>query len=122
MPDQNDFRAEFQCFCDDIGRRHRPKFTVQQVDLVFGIQQRAAERQQPERRKMLAGNAAADGWMGWVDEQNLHTLYYKVIDFVRSAMFKKSFKRGHAAAGGGETRSARAAAAAGRTTGAERVA
>ena len=58
---------------DFLRRRRRVvKIAVKQLHLVASVQQRPANRQQAERRQMLARHAGADGRVRDVDEGDFH--------------------------------------------------
>jgi hypothetical protein len=51
---------------------HGSEFRVQQFHTVAGIQKRPAKGKQTERRQMFPRDAAANRWMGRIDEQYSH--------------------------------------------------
>ena len=57
---------------DDRADRHRPEFGIQQFDVEAGIQQRPADAQQAERRQVLARDAAADGGVRRIEQEDAH--------------------------------------------------
>jgi hypothetical protein len=57
-------------------KRHRAEFGIQQLDTVSGLQERTTEAQQTERWQVFAGNAAADGGMRWIEEEEFHGMAF----------------------------------------------
>lgn len=57
-------------FGQDFAERHWCDVGVDESHLVAGINQRAADRQKPERRKKLAGDTTSDRTMRRIQEDN----------------------------------------------------
>ena len=76
MADENGFRPEGGGVGDDRFGGQGAKFGIQEPDGMPGVDQWAAEGEQPERRKVFAGNTAADGRVRWINEQDAHGIYY----------------------------------------------
>ena len=55
-----------------LRHRHRAEFAVNEVYFVTVVDERAADREQAQRRQVVVGNAAADRRMWHVDQQNAH--------------------------------------------------
>jgi hypothetical protein len=55
-------------------RRHRSKLAIDEPDLVAVIDQRPADGQKTERREVIVGNSAANGWMWNVDQEYTHNV------------------------------------------------
>ena len=60
MADEDCVRVCRRTVTDDLIDRQIAGIRIEQRDLMPGVDQRAADRQQPERSQMLAGDAAAD--------------------------------------------------------------
>ena len=74
MPEQNGIGRKADGLRDDLSQAHGAKLGVEQLDFVSGIEQGTAQSQEAERRKMLVGDAAADGGVRWVKEEEFHCL------------------------------------------------
>jgi hypothetical protein len=74
MPEQHRIRRATNRMGDEVRRRHGAEFAVDELDDMPIVQQRPADGEQAERRQVVVGNAAADGWVGYVDEENTHRL------------------------------------------------
>ena len=79
MAQQNRVGFVVPGFRDDLVQTYSPEFRIQQLHPVAGVQQRAAQGEQTERRQMLARDATANRRMRWVDEQNFHnfSIHYR---------------------------------------------
>nr|WP_263316922.1 hypothetical protein [Lysobacter psychrotolerans] len=60
VPDHQRIRSPAVHLGDDGFHRHRPELGIQQLHLEACIEQRPADAQQPQRRQLLARDAAAD--------------------------------------------------------------
>ena len=72
MAEHHRIGIEGQSVQHNSRRRHRAELAIEQPDIVAVIDQRPANGQQPERRQMIIGNAAANGRVGNVDQKNTH--------------------------------------------------
>ena len=72
MADEDELRIAAQGVINEHRKRHRPELGVDQAHAMTDIEQRTADRQQPERRQMIVGHAAADGRMRRVDQHDVH--------------------------------------------------
>jgi hypothetical protein len=59
---------------DDVVVRQRPELRVEQRHVVTGVNQRPADRQQPERRQLLPRDAAPDRRVRRVHDQHAHVM------------------------------------------------
>lgn len=57
---------------DDLPRGQRGEFTVDEVGVVPRIDKGSADGQKTQWRQVVPGNAAADGRVGDIDEQDAH--------------------------------------------------
>jgi hypothetical protein len=80
MPDHQNARTALLMASDDSIdqdiQRHIPNLSIDQLNIVTRINQRPADRQQPQRRKLFLGDAAADGRMRWVYDGNSHFCFF----------------------------------------------
>ena len=60
MADQHAVRRLVERFLNHAAKRHRAELGIDQPDLVSRIDERPANREQPQRRQMVVGYAAAD--------------------------------------------------------------
>ncbi len=67
MPEEDDFGRKGHRLLHNFGFRHRAKFTVNEANLMAVINQRPADRKQPQGRQMI-GNATADGGVMNIDQ------------------------------------------------------
>jgi hypothetical protein len=74
MAEQYGIRNEAVRLGDNVGGRHRAEFGIDQPHDVTVVDQRAADREQAERRQMIVRNPASDRGMRHVDEKNTHGL------------------------------------------------
>ena len=72
MANEKRLRGKARNFLDDGAGWQIGKISVEQADLVPGIEQRATDGEHSERRQMLLGNTAADGGVRRVEQQNAH--------------------------------------------------
>mgnify|MGYP001086462207 CR=1 FL=1 len=72
MTDQDEIGIVAQGLLDQRRKRHRPELGVDQSHLMAGIEQRTADRQQAEWRQMIVRDAAADGRMRRIDQDDIH--------------------------------------------------
>src|SRR4051812_40397592 len=56
----------------DLVVREGAELGVEQRDLVAGVDQWAADREETQRRQLLERDAAADGWVRGVEDQDTH--------------------------------------------------
>jgi hypothetical protein len=72
VAEQHGIRLEREHARKNLARRHRPELGIQQTDVVTVVDQRSADREQPERRQVIVGNPAADRRMRHIDEEDAH--------------------------------------------------
>ncbi|SFG69308.1 hypothetical protein SAMN05192565_10889 [Methylobacterium gossipiicola] len=71
MTEQDGIRSPCNDCRGEVLQRHRTEFRINQRDIVAVIDEGATDREQPQRRQLLFGDTAADGWMGHVCKDNL---------------------------------------------------
>ena len=72
MAQENRIRIVGLRFRNRACHRHWPKLGVNESHLVFGVQQRSAHRKQPQGRQMFPRDAAADGGMQRIEQEDFH--------------------------------------------------
>gem|GEM_PF-6687477 len=72
MPEEHGLRPPRHRLADDREGGHRPELPVDEADLVAVVDQRPADREQPQRREVVVRDAAADRRMRYVDEEDAH--------------------------------------------------
>jgi hypothetical protein len=74
MPQEDGLGVERHRLLDDFLDRHRSELGVQELDRVSGVEQGASDGEQPERRQVLARDAASDRRVWGIDQQDAHRL------------------------------------------------
>lgn len=80
-------------FADDFSGGERGDVGIEEFDCVAGIEEGAADTEQAEWGEVFLGDTAADGGVGWVEEEDFHgwvalTLRGKVKDNGGCVVFK----------------------------------
>ena len=74
MAEQHSIRSEAIRLGEDVRDLHWSELGIDQPHGVTVVDQRAADREQAERRQMIVRNPASDRGMRHVDEKNTHGL------------------------------------------------
>ena len=67
------------CFRNHARHRHWPELRVEKLHLVSGVEQGSAYRKQAQGGQMLARNAAADGGVRWIEQEDFHEVCWLAV-------------------------------------------
>ena len=79
MPEHEDLRPVGRYAGNERFVRKRAELGVEEAYVMAGVDQRSADRQQSERRQLLARDAAADRDVGRIQEKDAHTPTLRIL-------------------------------------------
>jgi hypothetical protein len=74
VPEENGVGMTSGDFRDDFRWREGGEIGIEEFDRVAGVEEGATDAEEAEWGEVFTGDAAADGGVGWVEEEDVHAL------------------------------------------------